>query len=246
LSDPVGLRFVAPYPASLLKLLVAVGLGMAMDQRLLAPGDVEPTARAMMVQSDNEATTRMVRALHDVGLIRRDSEERANALHDALNDCDLYSLRLADTATDGGWGNAAGSGVGHIHMTAWDTARLLWLLDPDAPQPPWPQARPILSTDSRERILSWMSEHSPHRILLRDEKATGVHFAHKTGTTENYASDAGIVRGLPPNRRHYIVALFTNLGRRYGPPGAEFDLSPKLSQLGLAIDGLMRDRLEAA
>ena len=37
------------------------------------------------------------------------------------------------------------------------------------------------------------------------------HFAHKTGTTDTYASDAGIVRS---ERCHYLVAVLTNLGRR--------------------------------
>lgn len=244
-EDPAALRFVAPYPASLLKVLVAVGLAMAMDRGLLAPAGVEAAARAMIVDSDNDATTRMVRLLHELGLVRRErGTETFNALHDHLHARDLATLRLADTAADGGWGNAAGSGVGHIQMTAWDTARLLWLLDPHAPAPTWPQASRILTDASRDRVLAWMGEPSPNRILLRDEAAAGVHFTHKTGTTENYGSDAGIVRGRGPNRRHYIVALLSNLGSRYGPPGAEFDVSPKLSGLGQAIDAIMRDHLE--
>jgi len=46
--------------------------------------------------------------------------------------------------------------------------------------------------------------------------AAEVSFAHKTGLTFNYGSDAGIVESLPgkPLRR-YIVAFFSNLGYRY-------------------------------
>jgi beta-lactamase class A len=40
-------------------------------------------------------------------------------------------------------------------------------------------------------------------------------FAHKTGTTDNYASDAGIVAPDPEGRGHCIVAVLTTLGRRF-------------------------------
>jgi hypothetical protein len=43
-----------------------------------------------------------------------------------------------------------------------------------------------------------------------------VTFAHKTGLTYNYASDAGIVSSLPgqPFRR-YVIAFLGNVGYRY-------------------------------
>jgi hypothetical protein len=43
-----------------------------------------------------------------------------------------------------------------------------------------------------------------------------VNFAHKTGLTFNYGSDAGIVTSLPgkPFRR-YVIAFVANLGHRY-------------------------------
>jgi hypothetical protein len=246
LAGEFGVRFVAPYPASLLKVMVALGVGLAMDAGLCTQQEVQGPGRAMLVDSDNDATTLLVKRLHDWGLIRRggDGLETHNALHTLFAQRGLGSLRLARTALDGGWGNAAGSGVGHIQMTAWDTARLLWLLDPQAPPAPWPGAAPLVSARSRDWILRWMGEHSPNRILFRDEAASGLHFTHKTGTTANYGSDAGIVRARPPGRRHYLVALLSNLGSRYGPPEAEFDVSPKLSGLGLAVDAIMRRFLE--
>lgn len=235
-------RFVAPYPASLLKLMVAVGVGMALDAGLCRLEEVDVTARAMIVLSDNDATTALVKKLHDWGLIVRGPEgETPHALHALFESRGLRTLRLARTTAQGGWGNGAGSGVGHIQMTAWDTLRLLWLLDPDAPPAPWPEAAPVLSPVARDQVLRWLGEPSPNRILLRDEVAAGVRFFHKTGTTENYGSDAGIVRAVAPGRRHYIVALLSNLGARYGPPGAEFDVSPRLSQLGQAVDAIMRE-----
>jgi hypothetical protein len=239
-----ALRVIAPYPASLLKVMVALGVGLALDAGLARLADVEAAARVMIVDSDNDATTLMVRRLHEWGLIVRGPHgETHNAVNALLASRGLHTLQLNNTARDGGWGNAAGSGVGHIHMTAWDTLRLFWLLDPDAPPAPWPGAAPLLSAGSRDVLLRWLGEHSPNRILFRDEAASGLHFFHKTGTTANYGSDAGIVRARAPGRRHYIVALLSNLGSRYGPPGAEFDVSPKLSGLGLAVDAVMQELL---
>lgn len=242
-----GQRFVAPYPASLLKVMVAVGVGMALDAGLARPDAVESDARAMIVDSDNSATSRLVALLHTWGIVSRgDGGRQADRLHERFASRGLPTLRLARTTPQGGWGNAAGSGVGHIQMTAWDTLRLLWLLDPDAPPAPWPGAGPLLSPASREHLLRWMGEPSPNRILLRDEAGSGVHFLHKTGTTENYGSDAGIVRARAPGGRHYLVALLSNLGSRYGPAGAEFEVTPRLSGLGLAVDAIMKAWLEPA
>jgi hypothetical protein len=43
-----------------------------------------------------------------------------------------------------------------------------------------------------------------------------VNFAHKTGLTFNYGSDAGIVTALPGKPfRHYVIAIVGNLGHRY-------------------------------
>jgi hypothetical protein len=52
-----------------------------------------------------------------------------------------------------------------------------------------------------------------------NRKAAQVRFAHKTGLTLNYGSDAGIVESLPGEPyRHYIIAFFSNLGYRYADP----------------------------
>ena len=83
--------------------------------------------------------------------------------------------------------------------------------------------------------------------------AAQVTFAHKTGLTENYGSDAGIVTALPgQDGRRYIVTVFSNVGYRYsdasqagtdGFPcftGLGICYSEKFAQLGGAIDDLMR------
>ena len=208
------LRFVAPYPASLLKLMVAVGVGLAVDAgRTAWPEALEP----MITVSDNDATDRCVALLHRVGMIA--------ALNDRLAQWGLHTLQLNNTTPAGGWRNGDGSGVGQIHMTAWDTARLLWLLDAEAPHAPWlPASTPMLSDATRDHLRAVLARQQLDEILssghlrgvpgwvpgLPDAPA----FAHKTGNTENYASDAGIVR---TDKVHCIVAVLSNLGSRYAP-----------------------------
>ena len=215
-ASPGTLRFVAPYPASLLKLMVAVGVGLALDRGLIAdwPAALEP----MIAVSDNDATTELVALLHRVGVIE--------ALHARFAELDLATLQLKDTKPDGGWRNADGSGVGHIHMTAWDTVRLLWLLDADAPPAPWlPAGTTLLQPATRDHLRGVLQRQQLDHVLssgsLRDVPGwlpglpDAPAYAHKTGSTDNYASDAGILRTAGGG--HAIVALLSNLGARYAP-----------------------------
>ncbi len=211
-------RFVAPYPASLLKLMVAVGVGLAVDAGRATWAQVLPALDSMITVSDNDATDTCVALLHRVGLI--------DTLNQRFLALDLPTLQLNRTTAAGGWRNGQGSGVGHIHMTAWDTVRLLWLLDADAPNAPWLNADtpPLLQAATRDGLRTLLARQTLDEILssghlrgvpgwvpgLPDAPA----FAHKTGTTENYASDAGIVK---TEGAHYIVAVLTNLGERYAP-----------------------------
>ncbi|MBL8359472.1 MAG: serine hydrolase [Rubrivivax sp.] len=245
LFGPGPNRVVAPYPASLLKLMVAVGVGMGVDGGL-TPWP-EAAMKAMITVSDNDATTELVALLHRLDLLE--------PLHARLQACGLPTLQLRGTRADGGWGNAAGAGVGMIQMTAWDSARLVWLLDPAAPRPPWLHGGPaLLSAQSRDRIHGWMAAQELHEILssqrLKDVPGwvpgipDDVHFAHKTGNTENYASDAGIARARPPGRRHYIVAVLSNLGSRYRPH-ERCATTWRLPALGAAIDAALAPWLEA-
>jgi beta-lactamase class A len=212
--SPGTLRFVAPYPASLLKLMVAVGVGLALDRGLIAdwPAALEP----MVVLSDNDATTELVALLHRLNLV--------DPLNARFAELGLATLQLNDTKANGGWRNADGSGVGHIHMTAWDTVRLLWLLDADAPPAPWlPAGTVLLQATTRDHLRGVLERQQCDNVLssgslreipgwlpgLPDAPA----FAHKTGFTDNYASDAGILRTA--DGTHAIVALLSNLGARY-------------------------------
>ena len=234
-------RMVAPYPASLLKLMVAVGLGVAVDRGLTRwPRALEP----MIVVSDNDATDRCVALLHRLGMVA--------ALNQRFAELDLATLQLNDTTPRGGWRNPDGAGVGHIHMTAWDTVRLLWLLNADAPAPPWlPAGTQLLQPATRAHLRGVLARQQLDEILssgslrgvpgwvpgLPDAPA----FAHKTGTTDNYASDAGIVRTAdgPPGGTHYAVAVLTSLGQRYAPH-RRCATTWRLPALGAAVHQLVK------
>jgi hypothetical protein len=252
LFTPPGLppgapRFVAPYPASLLKLMVAVGLGLAVDAGRLGWAEVLPELTPMISVSDNDATDRAVALLHRAGMV--------DALNRTLQRAwGLPTLQLKRSTPAGGWRNGDGSGVGQIHMTAWDTVRLLWILDPQAPPAPWlPPGTPTLAEATKQRLLAALAAQELDEILSSG-RLRGLPgwqpglpdapvFAHKTGTTENYASDAGIV--AVPGGPRYAVALLSNLGRRYRPRfvGADDERAAttwKLPALGAAVHALMQ------
>ncbi|MDE2368537.1 MAG: serine hydrolase [Burkholderiales bacterium] len=212
------LRFVAPYPASVLKLMVAFGIALARDRGLI---DEWPAAMVPMITvSDNDATTELVALLHRLAMIE--------PLHAAFVRCGLTTLRLRGTTAAGGWGNRDGAGVGRIQMTAWDTLRLLWLIDAQTPQPPWlkPGSKP-LRPESAAHLVDLLRHQQLDGVLssgsLRDLPGwveglpDAPTFAHKTGNTQNYAADAGIVQRGGSDGGYAIVVVFTNLGTRYAP-----------------------------
>lgn len=290
-------RFVAPYPASLIKLMVLIGVARCIDAGRCGwdttwaydseASTVRVWAERMIVISCNRATSAMVALLHQLGAIVRDANaETHNQINLDFAAFDLPSLRLSETRADGGWTNAAGAGVGNLQMTAWDTVRLLWLLDEDAPAAPWLVAgqSALLSAPTRREVRAILEHQALHEVLSStvlagvagwragipaqlaaswinsdggvdtddhnfppDVRATNlaatVRFAHKTGTTENYLSDAGIVRGIAPARRHYLIAMTSNLGSRYAPdPVCATDW--RVPQLGAAIDAYLAAQLE--
>ncbi|MFT3767710.1 MAG: serine hydrolase [Minicystis sp.] len=295
-----NIDFAVPYPASNFKLLVAVAIMDLVDRGLLrlddtfAHGTQTRTTREwladMITWSDDESTQAMIRQIHALG-----AADRLNTLFERLG---LATLQIHDTSPDTGrnWQ------PGRIHMTAWDTARLLWLLDPDAPPPTWrtPSGAPVdakfLSVASKRLLLDLLGEQAFHDVLStaalcgapRTSKgipallpqrwmgedghvrldgtarngdarpcnaAAEVTFAHKTGLTQNFGSDAGIVRGIPGRaRRHYIITFFSNLGHRYtdadkaSGPDPCHDLgicyTQRIASLGAAIDGVIESAIE--
>jgi len=256
-----GPRFVAPYPASLLKMMVAVGVGRLVDagrSDWTLPWDYANQTRPladwlfdMITVSSNEATSALVAHLHARGAIRREGgRELHNELHTLFEAEGLPGLRLANTQPDGGWGNGSGAGVGQIQMTAWDALRLMWRLDADAPPAPWlpADAAPLLSDASRAVIrraldaqtLNEILSSSSLRSLIGWVPGIPARFAHKTGNTENYSSDAGIVNGEAG--LHYLIAVTTNLGSRYAPY-ADVATTWRLPALGAAVHAWLTQAL---
>jgi hypothetical protein len=183
-------RFIAPYPASLIKLMVAVAVARLVDEGRAdwdapwphgdAAGALAPSVaqwcEPMIVASSNEATSALVALLHARGSIHREGwrgqpgsgREGHNALHALFEAQGLPTLRLADTQPDGGWLNRDGAGVGALQMTAWDTVRLLWRLLADAAPPaPWLGAEtpPLLSAAGRARLWGWLRGQALHEVL---------------------------------------------------------------------------------
>jgi hypothetical protein len=291
-------RFVAPYPASLAKLMVLLGVARLVDgglvgweQPLLHHGNTRPLqawCESMLVAGSNEATDALVALLHAQGLItRHDDGSETNGLHILFGDAGLFTLRFAHTTPEGGWRNAQGAGVGHLQMTAWDTVRLLWLMQPEGlwTEPPWrpPGAAPLLSSESRHRVWSWLGDQGLHDVLstgalagvpgwqlglparvparwIRPDGSVQVedigfppdvrpvnaranaYFAHTTGSSDNYAADAGWVQGDGPAGRRYLIAMFSSLGRRYAPhPACATDWS--LARLGATVDAGLREAM---
>lgn len=297
-GEPGQARVVAPYPGSLIKLMVLVAVARQIDVGL-ARWDLEwqwqdrrrpvrDWAFDMTVVSCNDATSALVALLHEVGALRREGGvEVHNAVQALFRDLGLSTLRLVNTQADGGWRNADGAGVGQLQMTAWDALRLLWLLDEHAPPAPWLPSgiAPLLKPASRAEVLQCLREQGLHQSLsssllvhipgwvrgiparvpqrwfqadgsafltedlvypgdLRQEREQcDVSFAHKTGNTENYTSDAGIVRGLGGSKRHYLIALTSNLGSRYAPD-PHCATSWRIPALAGAIDTRLRAWLE--
>ena len=300
------LDFMAPYPASLFKLLVAFHAVRLADRGILdldaayaydpaggcggaAPGTATNRGwlDAMITSSNNRAACALVKELHGLGEV--------DMMNAELRDLGLGTLQVNGTSplTGGGWQ------PGQIHMTALDTARLLWLIE-GAPGVLWrrpdggPVTAAVLSDASRGLLRQLLAEQGfnivlstanhcgrdypspgiPQRIADRwidpsdgtvtvegiaygrdvrpCNAAAEVTFAHKTGLTYNYGSDAGIARSLPgaPPRR-YVVALLSNLGYRYGDErfatapalpcfGLGICYTEKIAQLGKRIDDLLR------
>jgi hypothetical protein len=296
LAGEGGLRFVEPYPASLVKMMVAVGIARQIDLGVLRWQDdyawggqtrmIAVWCEAMITESCNDATTALVRRLHESGALGPDGH---NEVEQRFAEFGLSTLRLADTRPDGGWRIPDGAGVGHLCMTAWDAARLFWLLDADAPPAPWREGsaatEPLLAPATCARLRAMLARQGLHTVLSSNALAgqngwvpgmparlaqhwigadgsvrvtpehvyppdvrwandcAEVIFAHKTGGTDNYCSDAGIVIGVGGHRRHYIVAMISNMGKRYAAP-PDGVVNGKVAGLGRAIDDLMKNWLE--
>lgn len=259
-------QFMAPYPASLFKSMVAFHVLRMIDagkltldtEYIYAVAGAQPETRKirdwfdpMITVSDNHATSALMKMLHD--------KKEIEPLNLEFRELNLGTLQInATSAADGrGWS------PGQIHMTAFDVARLCWIID-GGPGELWlgadgkPVTAKLLSDPSRGFLKKLLSEQAfndalttanfpgapnvrpgiPSRVAERwinptnghvvvdgedfgvDIRAANarseVNFAHKTGLTFNYGSDAGIVTSLPGQPfRHYVISFLGNLGHRY-------------------------------
>ena len=261
-----ALQFMVPYPASLFKSMVAFHVMRLIDagkltldaEYIFELPNAKPDARkvrdwldAMITVSDNLATQALLKLFHD--------KNEIDSLNRTFRELNLPTLQInaTDPKTGRGWDTAK------INLTAWDIARMFWLIDGGA-ETFWngtdgqPVTAKILSDSSRAFLKKTLSEQAfndclttanfpgaknvrpgiPARIAERWINSTNGHvfvhgedfgvdvraanasaevnFAHKTGLTFNYGSDAGIVTSLPGQPfRHYIIAIVANLGNRY-------------------------------
>ncbi|NUM44055.1 MAG: hypothetical protein HUU38_05055 [Anaerolineales bacterium] len=306
-----GTRYPVPYPASLLKLMTGVKIIQLVDQGTLTLTEnytyfgttktIQQWMDEMITISSNDATFAMLKLLHDRGEIvstvppgearkpcsqqtqRTETVNTTNALFASLG---LDTLQMSRTrGCDGSFYNSAGSGVGWHHMTAWDTARLLWLLDTSAPAPGWlvngqPVNATFMSHAAKDLYVNqFLGQQGFHEVLSTTalcgqtgraegipadlpnrwiapngsvtidglllsnnafpcDSAAQVTFAHKTGLSENYGSDAGIVKSIQVGGRHYIIAFVSNLGYRYTNTCTTTNLcyTQKIPAMAYAID----------
>ncbi len=163
-----GEDFFIPYPASTFKVLVAVEILRLVDQMLVAIDDVHTyngsakTLRSWMEEmitfSSNDATSALLTRIHELGKVQD--------MNDAFASLGLSTLRIDGTKPDGSSWNP-----GQIHMGAWDTARLLWLIDEDAPTPGWktPAGTPVsnlfITSSSKQILRGFLRDQGWHEVL---------------------------------------------------------------------------------
>jgi Beta-lactamase enzyme family len=200
------LQFMAPYPASLFKTMVAFHVLRMVDAGKItldadytyAVTGAQPETRKvrdwidpMIVVSDNHATSALLKLLHD----RREIEN----LNREFRELNLPTLQInATAAADGlGWQ------PGQIHMTAYDTARLFWLID-GGPGVFWLDAggKPVT-----EKVLSEKSRAFFKKVL-------GEQAFNECLSTANFPGAKNVRPGIPsrvsnrwinPTNGHVVV-----------------------------------------
>ena len=259
-------QFMAPYPASLFKSMVAFHVMRMVDagkisldtEYVYAIANAKPESRkirdwmeSMITVSDNHATSALLKMFHE-----RNEFESLNREFRELN-LGTLQINSVNPADGRGWK------TDRITLTAFDIARLFWIID-GGPGDYWmgangqPVTAKLLSDSSRaflKKLLldqafndalttanfpgaknvragipsrvagRWINPTNGHVVIgstdygvdIREANTNAeVMFAHKTGWTFTYGSDAGIVTSLPSKPfRHYVVAFIANLGNRY-------------------------------
>ena len=174
---------------------------------------VRQALETMLQWSGNCATAALIRFLHAHQEIVQSSDVDAqgipqspptrNGLNDLLADLGLSTMQMNRTiAVSGRWGNAndnydrATASVANNHMSSWDTARLLWLLDdlPAEQQPRW-HVTPGRPVDTR-----FLSEANKAvlRALLADSYSGSALAANRTCPSPRQPAAIAAVAGPPP------------------------------------------------
>ena len=217
---------------------------------------------AMITHSDNDSARSLLKLLWDLGDLP--------AMHAELRDLGLGSLQIngTDPATGGRWL------PGQIHMTAMDTARLLWLIDggsgtlwtrPDGT----PVPSSMLSDNSRALLLRLLDEQAFHEALSTTALcgATGVHAGIPATVSSRWIGADGVVtaggysygRDVRPCERDTEVTFGHKTGLTYnygsnagivhslpGKPGRHYAIA-FLSSLGYRYtDPAFASRLDAS
>lgn len=165
-------QFMVPYAASLFKVLVAYYVMDLVDEGKLSLNQsytysVTGETRAirkwmnpMITYSDNTSTRALLKLLHD--------ENQIKGMNAEFRRLGLGTLQVngTDPTTGGNWQ------PGEIHMTALDTARLMWLINGASDdQVLWekPNGQPVtsaeLSDSSRKYLKSLLSKQGFNEVL---------------------------------------------------------------------------------
>jgi len=171
--EKAPLEFMAPYPASMFKLMVAFHTLRLVDRGAIDldrpyrydPPDGPAMTRTtrelldrMITESDNDSARALIKQIHDLG--------QMDALNAGFRDLDLPTLQVngTDPASGANWS------IGQITMTSLDTARLLLLVN-GAPGVLWrtPAGKPVradvLSPGSRRLFLGLLADQGWNDVL---------------------------------------------------------------------------------
>jgi Beta-lactamase enzyme family len=199
-------QFMVPYPASLFKILIAFHVMRMIDAGKLgldteftyAVGGARPEPRRvrdwlepMIVVSDNHATGALLKMLHERGEIE--------PLNREFRELNLGTLQINGTSAETGQNWQPGL----IHITAYDVARLFWLIE-GGPGELWhgaggqPVTADLLSDASRAYLKKLLSDQGFNECL----------------TTANFPGAPNVRPGIPsrvaerwinPTNGHVVV-----------------------------------------
>lgn len=205
-------QFMAPYPASLFKSMVAFHVMRMVDagktsldtDYVYAVAGAKPASRkirewldSMITVSDNQATAALLKMFHDqneIGPLNREFQQ--------LN-LPTLQINATDALTGRGWSTA------QINLTAWDIARMFWLID-GGPGEFWRGA-------DGKAVTAGLFSDASRRFLKRLFSDQGLNDAL---TTANFPGAKNVRAGIPsrvaerwinPTNGHAIVA-----GQDYG------------------------------